>query len=227
MNFTLPAMGFFTLASLSARVFPALFLTVLTSFPALAEPVAEVVALRGFAQVVTAGRTTSLRVGARIGEGSEIRTATPGRAKLRFIDGSVMVLGDASRLKIEKFRPETDGRPRNANFLLDVGLLSQTVAPSTDGRWSVRTPSAVTAVRGTEYVVEVTPDRVTDVHVRSGAVSVEPVRKIRLRGEAAPPPMLLDRANLGTSCDAAGQCQASRVWKEERVRALLDRLDGV
>jgi hypothetical protein len=202
----------------------------LAAWPAWADPVAEVVALRGFASLSVAGKTKPLKVGRQVEEGWEIRTAAPGRVKLRFSDGSVMVIGDGSRLRIEKFRPEAAGQPRQAGFMLDIGLISQVVTPSRDGQWSVRTPSAITAVRGTEYMVEVSRDLVTDVHVQTGAVTVEPARKVRMRGVPegpAPEPLLLDQQNLGASCNATGECQPTKALKEERIRALVDRLSGV
>ncbi len=196
---------------------------------ALAEPVAEVLAMRGFASLIVAGVTKPLKVGGKLEEGWEIRTSTPGRVKLRFIDGSVMVIGDSSRLKIDKFKPEYGSQPRDASFMLDIGLVSQTVAPSANGQWSVRTPSAVTAVRGTEYVVEVKRDKMTEVHVQTGAVSVEPTNKKRTRNLDGSPraPLILDAKYVGTTCSASGECTPTKVWKQERVQALADRLSGV
>ena len=91
-----------------------------------AAPVAEVLAVRGSVGVVTAGRSVALSVGQALEEGQEIRSASPGRAKLRFIDGSVVVVGDGSSLRIERFRHAAD-QPREASLLLDAGPLSRTV----------------------------------------------------------------------------------------------------
>lgn len=197
------------------------------ALPARAAPVGEVVALRGFASLVVDGVTKPLKLGGQVEPGWEIRTAKPGRVKLKFIDGSVMVIGDASRLKIERFQVPGGGKGRDAGFFLDVGLVNQVVAPAQDSQWRMRTPSAVTAVRGTEFMVEVNPDKITDVHVETGAVSVEPLRKFRTRGELDSPPLLLDQKYQGVSCDAKGRCSAPQSGQEDRVRALRDRLSGV
>jgi hypothetical protein len=207
-----------------------------------AAPVAEVIALKGSAVVVAQGRQTPLAVGQMLDEGQQVQSQAPGRVKLRFVDGSVMVIGDSSTLRIEKFRPPQGSAQRVANFALDVGLISQTVAPATPGSWTVRTSSVVTAVRGTEYLIEVKPDQRTEVSVRSGAVAVESTpaaqqrRRTRIRGmsgqpEAAgtdlPQPVVLDRSNAGTTCNAEGVCDAAKPWSAERLQQINDRLSGV
>ena len=209
---------------------------------AAAAPVAEVIALKGSAVVVTDGRSGALAIGQRVDEGQEIRSMNPGRVKLRFVDGSVLVIGDASTLRIERFRPASGSTPRQAGFILDVGLISQTVAPSPLGAWTVRSSSVVTAVRGTQYLIEVRPDQTTEVSVQSGAVAVEatPVaqsrQEVRIRsmgGRAATqpitpaPPVVLDRSNLGTSCTVDGECAPARPWGADRLRQVTDRLSGV
>ncbi|GAP33808.1 FecR family protein [Piscinibacter sakaiensis] len=204
-----------------------------------AAPIAEVVALKGEAVVVADGKTQALAVGSALDEGQVVRSMNPGRVKLRFVDGSVMVIGDGSTLRIERFKPAAGGKPRQAGFVLDVGLISQTVAPSGAGSWTVRTSSVVTAVRGTQYLVEVRPDQSTDVSVQTGAVVVETAqeaserRRARLRGAGSqemaidmrpPAPVTLDRANAGTNCNAEGECSGSRPWTPERLRAASERL---
>lgn len=208
---------------------------------AFAAPVAEVVAIKGAAVLVSAGRTTALTAGTRVDEGQEIRSLNPGRVKLRFVDGSVVVIGDASSLRIETFRPPAGNAPRQAGFVLDTGLISQTVAPSALGSWTVRTSSVVTAVRGTQYLIEVKPDQTTEVSVQSGAVAVEPAPAARSRrdkvrsmgGQAAtlheppPDPVLLNRANASTACTVDGECTPARAWSADRLQQAADRLAGV
>ena len=186
------------------------------------------------AVLVTPARSSALAQGQQLEEGQEIRTLSPGRVKLRFVDGSVVVIGDASTLRIERFRAAPN-QPREAGFVLDAGLISQTVRPSAQGTWTVRTPSVVTAVRGTEFIVEVRSDKLTEVAVQSGAVAVEAapdstVRRLgrsRGYGQGEPPPLLLDQRNLGTTCTAEGVCEASRPWGADRLKAVTDRLAGV
>ncbi|MES2932842.1 MAG: FecR family protein [Pseudomonadota bacterium] len=203
-----------------------------------AAPVAEVKSVKGEVNLMVAGKATPMVAGTKLERGAEIRTGNPGRAKLQFIDGSVLIVSDASSFKIEQFEMSSQGQRRAAQMALDVGLISQVVQPATDGSWTVRTPTAVTAVRGTEYLVEVGSDQVTAVHVKTGSVVVEPsptpgfmpdplMRRRSLHPSSLPPPVMLNQPNLGTVCNMAGRCGNSTAWKPERVNALMDRLSGV
>jgi hypothetical protein len=207
---------------------------------ALAEPVCEVAALVGEVQVQDAAGTRSLRVGERLEPGAELRSGPQARVRLRFIDGSTLVLADQSQLRIERF-VQGPGQPREAALLLQLGLIGQQVKPAAGGSWRVRTPTAVTAVRGTEFSVEVAADLATAVHVSTGAVAVEPLPAEpadaasasysskapalgQLRGLRKPRPVLLQAARNGTRCDAQGQCSEAAAWSAERVQQNQQRL---
>ncbi|MEJ6001654.1 FecR family protein [Paucibacter soli] len=213
---------------------------------ALAEPVCEVAALVGEVQVQDAAGTRSLRAGERLEPGAELRSGAQARVRLRFIDGSTLVLADRSQLRIERF-VQGPGQPREAALLLQLGLIGQQVKPAAGGSWRVRTPTAVTAVRGTEFSVEVASDLATAVHVSSGAVAVEPLPAEteagadgaasapfsskapalgQTRGLRKPRPVLLQAARNGTRCDAQGLCSEAAAWSAERVQQLQQRLGG-
>lgn len=187
---------------------------------AWAAPVGEVLALRGAATASRDGHAEALAVGSKIEAGSEIRTAAQGRIRMQFVDGSVVILSDNSTLRVAQFVVDDNKQRKEARFELDVGLLSQKVAPSESGSWNVRTPTVVTAVRGTEYIVEVQPDSATNVSIQSGAVSVNSLKKTRAL------PVILKTMNAGTDCNAEGICTPAKEWKEGRLKALQDRLTG-
>ncbi|MCB1886070.1 MAG: FecR domain-containing protein [Rhodocyclaceae bacterium] len=194
--------------------------------------VATVVGLRGEASISQGGQVRPLGRGDEVDAGAVIRTGAAGRVKLRFGDGSVVVVGDDSSLRVDHLKLDGEGRRQSAGFVLDVGLIGQTIAPGPAGSWSVRTPTAVTAVRGTEYVIEVDSSRGTAVHVRSGSVSVEPLappKGVRLPGGWKPSaPVLLTPGADGTTCGPARYtCQPADALPAERVRQLEDRLSGV
>ena len=192
---------------------------VLAAAPCWADSVCEVAALAGEAK----SGTKVLAVGDKLDAGAEIRTSPKGRLRLKCVDGSSVVLGDNSELKIAEFRPAAGGQPRAATLLLTLGVMGQKVAPG--GSWEVRTPSAVTAVRGTEFFVEVSAEQGTAVHVKEGEVGVEGVS--RTRGIAPRPVIRLDRKSNGTQCTPAGGCAAAASWAPERVRDVQDKLAGV
>jgi len=140
-----------------------------------AEPAAtacEVRSLKGSAQWQLGARQGAVQNGLPVPVGMELRTAKGARLKLHCVDDSVLVMAEQSRLLVEHFEAAA-GQPRMASFLLKLGLLGQKVAPVAGGHWQVRTPSAVTAVRGTEFLVEVDGRQATQVHVLSGEVAVE------------------------------------------------------
>jgi hypothetical protein len=183
-----------------------------------ADAACEVAALIGSAR---AGGQ-SLKLGSPLAVGSEVQTDANSRLRMTCRDGSSMVVGAASRLRIEAF--EMNGAQRSeARFQLAVGLIGQKVAAG--GGWNVRTPTAVTAVRGTEYIVEVKEDQATAVLMQSGSVDVRAAGP-QSRSLAAALPLIALAGALGTDC-RSGQCTAAAPWSAERVKALTDRLAGI
>ncbi|MFK4704714.1 hypothetical protein ABIC83_001542 [Roseateles asaccharophilus] len=193
----------------------------LLSSAVLAQTACEVAAVSGDAQR-TDGK--ALAVGDKLDVGTTLRTGAGGRVRLKFTDGSVVVLADKSQLRIEAFTAPA-GQPRAAELLLELGLVGQRVTPSSGGSWRVRTPTAVTAVRGTEFSVEVGDDRATAVHVKTGEVDVEPSGP-QTRGIKPRYPVRLAKALNGTQCDAA-QCTAAAAWTADRVARTQQRLGSL
>lgn len=186
-----------------------------------AQQACEVMAVSGEAQRLDG---KALAVGDRLEVGTTLRTGASGRVRLKFSDGSVLVLADRSQLRLEAFSAPA-GQPRTAEFLLETGLIGQRVTPSANGAWKVRTPTAVTAVRGTEFSVEVGEDRATAVHVKAGEVDVEPAGP-QTRGLKPRYPVRLQKALNGTQCDAA-QCSVAASWSAERVQRVDQRLGSL
>ncbi|MDR7271487.1 hypothetical protein J2X20_004155 [Pelomonas saccharophila] len=193
----------------------------LLSSAAFAQQACEVMAVSGEAQRVD-GKV--LAVGDKLDVGTTLRTGAAGRVRLKFTDGSVLVLADKSQLRIEAFTAPAS-QPRTAEFLLETGLIGQRVTPSSHGSWKVRTPTAVTAVRGTEFSVEVGDDRATAVHVKTGEVDVEPAGP-QTRGIKPRYPVRLEKKLNGTHCDAS-QCAAAMVWTADKVARLEQRLGSL
>lgn len=187
---------------------------------ASAAPVAEVVSVSGVAQVGDA----PAEPGQKLEPGAELRTGTPGRLKLRFVDGSVLVLANQSQLRIDAFSA-TPGQPRQASLWMQLGLIGQKVTPAAGGSWQVRTPTAVTAVRGTEFFVEIAADQSTSVHVKSGEVAVESA--IKTRGIRPHQPVQLAQQLNGTHCDTLGDCAVASAWSPERSQSLAARVGSL
>ncbi|WP_269629773.1 FecR family protein [Pelomonas sp. BJYL3] len=194
----------------------------------------EVRSLKGSAQWQQGTRQGAVQAGLAVPVGMELRTAKGARLKLHCADDSVLVMAEQSRLLVEHFEAVA-GQPRMASFLLKLGLLGQKVAPVAGGHWQVRTPSAVTAVRGTEFLVEVDGRQATQVHVLSGEVAVESREppdgsaaasepfsskgvQAQWRGEAGPG-IVLQPGQGGVRCQQGHSCAQGR-----RDEAALQRL---
>jgi hypothetical protein len=198
-----------------------LFCLSLLSSTAWAQQACEVMAVSGEAQRADG---KALAVGDKLDVGTTLRTGSAGRVRLKFVDGSVLVLADKSQLRIESFHADPS-KPREAEFLLELGLIGQRVNPSAGGSWKVRTPTAVTAVRGTEFTVEVGDDRATAVLVKTGQVDVEPAGP-QTRGIKPRYPVRLQKKLSGTSCNAV-ECGGAAAWSPERVARVEQRLGSL
>ncbi len=199
----------------------------------------EIQSLKGGAQWQQGTQQGAAQPGMAVAVGMELRTGKGARLRLRCQDGSVLVMAEQSRLVVEHFEAEA-GQPRMASFLLKIGLLGQKVSPVAGGHWQVRTPSAVTAVRGTEFLVEVDGRQATQVHVLSGEVAVESREppegaaaasepfsskgvQAQARGEAGPG-IVLQPGQGGVRCQQGRAC-APAARDEAAVQRLRQRLD--
>ena len=205
---------------------------------AQAVPVAEVMAVVGEASRGPVTKPQVLAKGDLLDVGAELRTGAKGRVRLRFIDGSTVVLSDSTTFKIERFEAKP-GTARDAALSLELGLMGQSVTKSDNGQWSVRTPSAVTAVRGTEFIVEVGADQGTDVQVQSGRVDVSAAlaalpgdvsqaKSVSLSplATSAPPVQLLP-SMAGVHCGADGCVVPKAFGDDGKLKRRLERLSGV
>ena len=179
----------------------------------------EVAALIGQAQ---AGEQ-ALKVGSRLEAGMSLQTGADSRLRLRCADGSSLVMAANTRLRLEVMDVQ-GGQRQELRWHLGLGLIGQKVSPG--GRWSVRTPTAVTAVRGTEFTVEVTDDTKTAVLMQQGSVDVQPTPPSTRALTAGLLPLVALAALQGTDCNA-GVCSPAAPWGAARVQRTLDRLSGV
>ncbi len=115
----------------------------------LTQEVATVTATLG--EVRTETRT--LNTGDTLPEGSQIHTGPDGSVTLSLGDGSVITLQKASSLTLDGMRQVT-GAPEahDTRVELQSGRLQTGVKPQGNaGRFEIRTPVAVSAVRGTQF----------------------------------------------------------------------------
>ena len=103
----------------------------------------------------------------RYGKGVQFQTGADSMLKLRFEDGSTLTLSASSsaQLQTQIYYPTTGSA--NTEILLDKGGAGSSVIPNIlmPNRYRIKTPSAVTTVRGTEF-------RVTADNIESSATEV-------------------------------------------------------
>jgi hypothetical protein len=156
------------------------------SLPANAQtPVATITSLVGQVEIDRSGKAIPLGVGGYLEQGDRIATGPNGRASVVFSDHSEMEVGESTVSTIDEHAAGATGQVHTR-----IGLLSgvvRTIVNATAGPadFSVRTPNAVSAVRGTRFDTAYTGGaarggygschQFTDVAVYEGVVAVSNV----------------------------------------------------
>ncbi|MGH6945415.1 MAG: FecR family protein, partial [Geminicoccaceae bacterium] len=125
-----------------------------------ARPVGHVAELVGEALVFGSGQSDPrpLAVGSKLFEGELVATQAGAKARLEFVDGSVLTLGENTDLALDWFLHAPDLGTRNVVLRVSAGILRslvQLVVPHSE--FEVETTTAVASVRGTEWIAQATP----------------------------------------------------------------------
>jgi hypothetical protein len=126
--------------------------------------------LQGDCQVsADAAKWLQVQKGARIMLGQHVRTGPKAKAQLAFVDGTVVRLGPATRMRLKYDQPKGS----SARTLLQAWT-GQLWAKVTHGRgqFAIAGSQAVAAVTGTTFRMEATADK-TAVVVYDGSVGVQ------------------------------------------------------
>jgi len=123
---------------------------------------AQVILARTPVEVISKGQTAAqaLQKGARLSEGDRIRTGKGGAAEVVLGDGSLVRVGELSDLEIDKLDVDASNQPTTSRFNLASGQARAWVARQVVakvgtgmGRFAVQTPTAVAAVRQTDFAL--------------------------------------------------------------------------
>jgi hypothetical protein len=202
-------MDMFSLRGLSWGVFA---LWASTAF-AWADPVAQVTKLSGSATLLRDDATAPLVLGAALESGDTVATDATGRVRLQLIDGSVINLGSDTRMAIDQVISSGIGTDRDVALDLSQGaLLAEAAKATPKSRFEIRTPKAITAVRGTQWGILSDTEK-TEVMVVSGRVGV---RKNEVSGASG----VALTSQRGISVTQAPLGDSSR-WGEDRFAALM------
>jgi len=144
---------------------------------ARADDAGKVVSLEGTVEIGRATIFTRADVGSAVQPGDTIRTGDPGRVRILFADDSVLNLGDNTTLVIDE--TVFDASKGAASTLLHLlggkvrALVSEYYSGNNQASYSIETTTAVSGVRGTEFIVAYDADRqFTEVLGLGGLVSV-------------------------------------------------------
>lgn len=121
---------------------------VLSCFIPLAAVDAEVIAVKGKAEVKTMGSWAAAKKGDIIKAGSTVSTAFKSELTLK-IDGSTIIVSPLTRLTIEEIASKTE--TVSSQVYLNVGSVKADVKPASTKKveFKVKTPVATASVRGT------------------------------------------------------------------------------
>jgi len=123
---------------------------------------AEVILARAPVELLAKGQTAAqpLQKGAKLSEGDRIRTGKGGVAEVVLGDGSLVRVGELSDLEIDKLDVDAANQPTTSRFNLAAGQARAWVARQVVakvgtgvGRFAVTTPTAVAAVRQTDFAL--------------------------------------------------------------------------
>lgn len=127
---------------------------------------AEVVRATGRVEVLRKGQAqwAGASVGARLGEGDQIRALSAASAELALADGSTILVAENTRFAVTKLDYDAQTRERDASFHLVAGKVRAEVTRAAvqlvrarQSNFNISTPTGVAAIRGTVSVIAFDP----------------------------------------------------------------------
>lgn len=170
--------------------------------------------LSGTALLLRAGASLPLARGMPLYEDDQVVTDANARLGIACSDGSTLVIGESSNVALSTFSALAE--ERDGSVLLDLieGILR--LALSSDvrrERFEVKTPTAIAAVRSTEWITEAAADN-TAVFVVDGTVAVR-----SRTGEG----QVLLQPGFGTDVPQGATPTEPKRWGPARVESALAR----
>lgn len=136
---------------------------------------ARVIAFKGVATATTGSRAEQVSLQSKVTEGAVVATGADGFVTLQLRNGSKISLPSNSRLRVVRMRTYLLTGGSDLDFLVERGRseTSATRLPDNRSRFRMRTPVAVSAVRGTIFRIGYDgPDSATVTEVVEGSVAV-------------------------------------------------------
>jgi len=156
---------------------------------------------------ITVGPGTALQLG------DIIKTGPAARLRLRFVDGSILTLGENTAMSIDLFAVDATNKSRTVVLTLLNGIVNAAAAKSGEDKfdYQIKTATAYSAVRGTRWIVNA-PKGLTAVYVLNGQVEL---------GTGSGQPALIP-AGSWAAVDAQGKLTPIQPTTPQILQPLLD-----
>ena len=103
---------------------------------------------------------------------TELETVSDGRLDVRFVDETQLIVGPASKVKVDKFVFDASKGGGEVALNISKGLMRFVSGRMASRSYRVKTPSATLGVRGTDFIVAVLEGGETAVSVLDGLVEL-------------------------------------------------------
>lgn len=143
-----------------------------SSVAVLAAPAGSAVGVDPAAEINSTGGLRTLVVGEDVFLGDLIRTSSGGSAQILFEDGTKLVVGPGSTLKIEDYLLRADGSAGKMVIGALAGTFRFATGDAAKDRYSIKTPSGTIGIRGTEFDLVVDGPKSTRVLMYSGSTEL-------------------------------------------------------
>jgi hypothetical protein len=125
---------------------------------AIASDIGQIKVSKGDVSIERGGQQLQAAIGARVQTSDVIKTGGDGSVGITMSDNSLLSAGPNSILSLDRFAFDSATNQGNFDTSLRKGSLSVVsgrIAKQSPDAMTVRTPSAILGVRGTEFVVSV------------------------------------------------------------------------
>ncbi len=176
--------------------------------------VAQAVKTRGDIRITRDGSDMSCSMGTAIQLGDVITTGADARLRLRFVDGSILTLGEKTKFSIDLFAVDATNKSRTVVLTVLEGIVNAAAAKSGESKfdYQIKTAAGYSAVRGTKWIVGF-QQALMSVYVLNGTVE--------MGGNGDKPPVLLNTGQWG-SVDASGALSPAQPTTPEILKPVLD-----
>lgn len=125
-----------------------------------ASEIGEVKTSRGSAHIERDGQRLPVTAGMQVRQSDTLVTGADGTVGITFLDNSLLSAGPNSVLAIDKYRFDSTTHSGELDASLKRGslaVISGKMVKQSPDAMRIRTPASILGVRGTEFLVKVTP----------------------------------------------------------------------